>query len=101
MGFWLLVRLAIAARQGRRALAPAGVRAVLTGSFKPTAQRETYWPTRIQCDENGELRAEGLSWHGSGDPFGFSRANGLIVRPPGAPSASTGDSVLVIPLERL
>lgn len=101
VAFWLFVRLAIAARQGRRTLAPAGVRAVLTGSCKPTQQRETYWPTRIQCDENGELRAEGLSWHGSGDPFGFSRANGLIVRPPNAPSASTGDGVLVIPLERL
>ena len=99
VAFWLLVRLAIAARQGRRALAPTGIRAVLAGSFKPTQQRETYWPTRIECDENGELRAEGLSWHGSGDPFGFSRANGLIVRPPNAPAASTGDSVLVIPFE--
>ena len=101
VAFWLLVRLAIEARQGQRISAPEGVRAALGNACTPTRDRETYWPAKLTCDERGGLRVTALSWHGSGDPFGFSRANGLIVRPPNSAAASEGDEVMVIPLERL
>jgi molybdopterin molybdotransferase len=101
VGYWLLVRPAIAAMQGRPGETPKLVEARLTGSQNAAGDRDSYWPARIDSVESGPLGASALSWRGSGDPFGMGRANGWIVRPAGSPAASDGDSVKVILLERI
>ena len=101
VGFWLLVRGAIEAGEGRPGRFPVALSARLVGSCKATADRQTYLPVRLEVDGRGGLSAESLSWQGSGDPFGFCEANGLIVRPPGAAAADSGDAVSVIALEGL
>ncbi len=71
------------------------------GHCKATTDRQSYWPVRVHSDREGTLRAERLAWAGSGDPFGFCRANALMVRQPHSPAAEPGDVVGVIPLELL
>ncbi|MFH0981941.1 MAG: gephyrin-like molybdotransferase Glp [Planctomycetota bacterium] len=101
VGFWLLVRPALAAMQGRVGERPRLLAARLRGAFKAPGERQSYWPARMQVDESGALTAEALPWGGSGDPFGLACADGLIVRPAGAPSAEEGETVRVMLLEPL
>jgi molybdenum cofactor synthesis domain-containing protein len=97
--YWLLVGPALAARQGRAGAVPRSVSARLSGPVGPTAERRTYRPARAQPDDNGQLVAEPLRWHGSGDPFGLARANALLVTEAGSPARHPGDTVEVILLE--
>ena len=97
--FWLLVRPALTALAGLHGRSPVEVSARLTGDCPATKDRQSYSPARIAVDDGGALTVAHLSWHGSGDPFGLSSANGLIVRPPGSPVAVGRDTVSVIPLE--
>lgn len=98
--FTLLVRPALAAWSGLGWRPPAVVAARLRGDFEATSDREAYLPGRMTVDGDGMTTVERLLWHGSSDLFGFSRANGLIVRGAGAPPSSSGDTVSVIPLGR-
>ncbi len=97
--FRLLVRPALATLSGRDERRPVEIAARLIGDCPATKDRQGYSPARIAIDGDGSVTVEHLSWHGSGDPFGLSCANGLIVRPPGLPKAVGGDTVSVIPLE--
>jgi len=99
MGFWLLVRPALAARERRPAAVQPTVCARLDGQIKPTAERRSYWPARLAPDESGRLTVRPTVWHGSGDPFGLIDANALIMRPPHAPAAQSGDLVDVLILD--
>ncbi len=101
VGYWLLVRPAIAAMQGRPGEFPRAIESRVVGSLKPAGDRDSYWPARIEPDDSGRLTASALSWRGSGDPFGMGAANGWIVRPAGSPAASDGDIVLAMLLERI
>ena len=99
MVFRLLVGPALAARQGRPGGLPAEMSVRIVGQCAATAARQSYWPMRVQIDVEGVLRAERLPWAGSGDPFGFSKANAVMVRPAHSPAVETGGVVSVIPLE--
>ena len=101
VGFWLLVRPALAAMQGRPDERPQLVAGRLKGTLKATGDRQSYAPVRIRIDADGSLTAEMLAWRGSSDPFGLAQADGLIVRPAGAPPANDGAAVRVILLELL
>ncbi|MEZ6084840.1 MAG: molybdopterin molybdotransferase MoeA [Phycisphaerae bacterium] len=101
VGYWMLVRPAFAAMQGRPDELPKFVEATLVGSQEPAGDRDSFWPARIDPDQSGRLTACALSWHGSGDPFGMGMANGWIVKPAGSPAASDGDRVRVVLLERI
>ncbi len=96
VGFRLFVCMAIEAFEGRAGTRARSVAARLVGQCPPTSERETYLPARVGTGARGELTAEPLSWHGSGDPFGFSDADALIVRQPGAGAAEIGDAVSII-----
>lgn len=100
VGFELLVRPALAALQGRGGAIPLVGRATLHGSIKPTSNRRAYLPARAQPDEDGGWVAEPLSWQGSGDSFGMAKANALIMRPPEAGAARSGDSVSILLLNQ-
>lgn len=95
IGYWTLVRPAVTAKQGRDTW-PQLSRAVLHGSTRATGDRQSFWPARIEIDEEARLCATALTWYGSGDPFGVRGAHGYIVRPPHAPAAGAGDLVEVL-----
>jgi molybdopterin molybdotransferase len=96
--FELLVKAAIEAREGRQGPANTTLAARLGGTLGTAKSRQSYWPARVTGDGNGGLLAEALLWSGSSDVFGFSDANGLIIRPPDAPPAQSGETVKVMPL---
>ncbi len=96
IGFWLLVKPALAAMQGREGEMPKPVRARLQGTAQATGNRQSYWPARVRWNEGGSLLALPLSWGGSGDPFGMVEANGLLVRPPHAQAIGDGATVDVV-----
>lgn len=99
--FELLVRPALAAREGRPGALPRRIKALLDGQLAPTRDRRSYSPARLATDEHGGLLAKPLSWSGSGDPFGMATADALIERPPNSPEARTGQSIHVLALTRL
>lgn len=100
VGFELLVRPALAALEGRGGIAPLTFRATLVGTLKHTTNRRTYVPARASIGRDGGWEVEALSWHGSGDSFGMATAHGLIVRPPEADDAKSGDAVSFLLLDR-
>lgn len=101
VSFELFVQPLLEARQGLVGRWPAVLQGRLVGSLKRNDDRQAYWPARLEQNSHGELGARALPWFGSGDPFGFCGANGLIVRPPQAEAASEGDWVRVMMLEKV
>ena len=101
VGFTLLVKPALAVMDGRPATIPRFVEAVLDGKISPTRDRRTFLPARAVRGEHGGLEAKPLSWHGSGDAFGMAAAGALIMRPPHSEAATSGDAVMILPLEQL
>ncbi len=96
VGYWMLVRPALALMQGRQAW-PVRLRAKLSGHIAAARKRMSFWPARVVAT-NGELESEPLRWGGSGDPFGMARANALIVRDAESPAAEPGAFIEVIML---
>jgi molybdopterin molybdotransferase len=97
IGFHLLVKPALAARQGRRESNHA-YSARLAGRLPAEGWRQAYYPATIHADADGEAVARLLSWHGSGDALGIAGVEAFVVRPPGCPPASEGEKVKYIPL---
>ena len=98
IGFELLVKPALAAREGRRGVQPRPVRATLAGTISPTRERQTYLPASARVGDDGRWTVTPLDWQGSGDAFGMATANALVVRAPHAELATDGDEVLILPL---
>lgn len=99
VGFHLLVRWALKAFEGRNVEPTAMLRAALVGSMKANEKRRSYWPGHARVTSNGTIEVTPLAWQGSGDPFGMASANVLIMRPPMASEATSGDAVQVLPLD--
>ena len=95
VGFWLLVRPALAAFQGRPGELPMPIAARLHGRLKAAGDRQNYIPAKLQL-AGGELTAERVPWGGSGDPFGMALGDAMIVRSMGAPVGVDGDRVDVL-----
>ena len=100
VGFKLLVRPALAALEGRSGAVPPVGRATLAASIQPARNRRTYLPARAYVGADGGWEVETLSWQGSGDSFGMATANALIMRPPEADAANSGDTVQILFLDR-
>lgn len=100
VGFELLVRPALAARQGRRGVFPPLMRAKLRGSIAAPGDRRSYRPARAWVEEDGGWAVETLSWQGSGDALGTAGANALVMRPPESKEARSGDDVAIMLLDR-
>lgn len=99
VGFELLVRPALARRQGCEAHARRWVRAVCSVPLPPTSNRRTYIPAIARADDAGRWEVAPTKWHGSGDVFGLAQANALIMRPPNAEAVDCGCEVLAMLLE--
>jgi len=98
VGFELLVKPALAAREGRRGVRPRPLRARLVGTVKPTGERRTYLPATATVGEDGLWTVIPLPWHGSGDVFGMAKANALVIRDPHTEMAAEGDEVSMLSL---
>jgi molybdopterin molybdotransferase len=91
----LFVRPAVAAMLARSA--PAEFAAVLGAAVPAGGARRRYVPAVLSAD--GATRvATPVPFQGSGDLFGFSRADALIIVPEGAAARAAGDAAQVMPL---
>ena len=97
--FWLLVRPALALRQGRSDVLPRAVSVRLAKPIGATGDRRTFRPARVEPDRDGRLTAEPLVVRGSGDLFGMARANALIETAPHTPAQPQGQEARAVLLE--
>ena len=98
VGFILLVKPALAVIEGRSATGPRFIEARLDGAIGAVRDRRTFLPARASRSSDGGWVAKPVSWHGSGDAFGMATADALIMRPPHAGAANSGDTVMILPL---
>jgi molybdopterin biosynthesis enzyme len=84
---------------GRSDVVPQTLVATLGGDVGAGAPRRRYVPARTSHDADGRLVATPVPFAGSGDVFGFSRADALIVVPENAPRRAAGERADVVPLE--
>ncbi len=101
VAFWLLVRPALARRQGRTDVVPRSVSVRLLERLGPTGDRRTFRPALVEPNLQGEPQAKPLPTKGSGDPFGMGDANALIDSAPGTPAREAGDEARALLLEAL
>jgi len=101
IGFELLVRPALVARQGRPHVFPSRIQAILDGTLSATRDRLTFIPARAEVDGHGRWVAKAVSWHGSGDALGVATVNAFIVRPPQRAKAENGTAVSIMLLDRV
>ena len=76
--FNLFARTALLAMQGAIESTLKEETAVLAVSVKGTTDRESYLPTQLTTNDDGQLIAFPLKWGGSSDFVAFSRATALI-----------------------
>lgn len=98
LGFELLVRPALAAREGRVGERPLRASGVLRGEIAATQDRRCFWPASATWAAAGHLEVRPLRWRGSGDIFGVAGANAFVERLPRSSAASDGERVTVVPL---
>lgn len=95
VGLFSFVRAAAARLTGTTAptLQPAMLSTALPAGGNP---RETLWPALLALRE-GRLTAKPLRWSNSGDLAALSRANGLILVPPGTGLLERHSAINVLP----
>ena len=94
----LFVRPALRKMSGRADVVPETLVATLGASVGAGTWRRRYVPARTHCDAEGRLVAAPVPFAGSGDVFGFSRADALIVVPEDSPRREAGERCRVLPL---
>jgi molybdopterin molybdotransferase len=95
--FELFVRPAIAALAGRANAGPHWQQALLTGELVYATDRPTFHPASIE-NEHGSNRVRPVPWFGSPDLRAMTRANALMLVPPGSHSFAAGTIMPVLPL---
>lgn len=78
VGFEILVVPAIRHALGLALEARETLRARYGGTWRSAQPRRRFRPARLTTTPEGELRAEGQRWTGSGDPFAATRAEALV-----------------------
>ena len=94
----LFVRPALRKMSGRADVVPQALVATLGAAIGAGVERRRYVPARTNADPDGRLVAAPVPYAGSGDVFGFSRADALIVVPERAPPRAPGERCEVVPL---
>jgi len=94
----LFVRPALRKMLGRADVVPQTLVATLGGDVGAGANRRRYVPARTTSTADGRLVATPVPFAGSGDVFGFSRADALIVVPENSPRRAAGERADVVPL---
>ena len=95
----LFLGAAIARLTGLPGAAPRTLQAVLGADMPPNDGREDHIRATVAADPAGGLVATPFPKQDSGMISALARADGLIVRPPHAPAAKTGDLCRVLPLD--
>jgi len=98
VNFELFVRPAIRRFLGIEPAAEPSRRAELCSAVGAGTWRTRYLPAHVKRGDAGQIVAELVPIQGSGDLFGFTAANGLVVVPIDAPPREPGDAVQVIRL---
>ena len=94
----LFVRPAIRKLAGRADVIPQTLVATLGGDVGAGTWRRRYVPAATHSDAQGRLVATPVRFAGSGDVFGFSKADALVIVPENAPRRSAGEPCQVVPL---
>jgi molybdopterin molybdotransferase len=94
----LFVRPALRKILGRADVVPQTLVATLGGDVGAGTNRRRFVPARTSSTSDGRLVATPLPFAGSGDVFGFSRADALVVVPENAPRRAAGERADVVPL---
>ncbi len=94
----LFVRPAIRKMLGRPDVVPQTLAATLGADVGAGAWRRRYVPAATTWASDGRLVASPVRFAGSGDVFGFARADALIVVPEDVPRRTAGERCDVIPL---
>jgi molybdopterin molybdotransferase len=97
VGFELFVRPALR-RLGGGEAGPATLTATLAEDFHYPTDRPTYHPARLEMTADG-WRVRPVAWFGSPDLLGLTRADALLVLPPGDGAHRAGQGFAVVPLE--
>jgi molybdopterin molybdotransferase len=95
--FELFVRPALRRLGGRADALPPALRARLAQDFRHRSDRPTYHPAVLEESGDGR-RVQPVAWLGSPDLKALTRANALVVFPPGEGTLAAGESFDVIPL---
>lgn len=98
--FNLFARAAILKMQGAKQTELERATAILGKSVKGAKERESYLPSLIDTNEEGQLVATPLKWGGSSDFVAFARATSLIVVPQDTGMLETGTKVRFLSLPR-
>lgn len=96
--FNLFARTALLAMQGVNEPALKHETAVLARAVKGNTDRESYLPTQLTTNDDGELIAFPLKWGGSSDFVAFALTTALIVVPAGTKSLEANSLVRVVRL---
>jgi len=94
----LFVRPAIRKMLGRADVVPESLVATLGGDVGAGTSRRRFVPARTSHDAQGRLVAKPVAFAGSGDVFGFSKADALIVVPENSPRRAAGERAQLVPL---
>jgi molybdopterin molybdotransferase len=94
----LFVRPALRKLSGRTDVIPETLVATLGAAVGAGVERRRFVPARTTAGSDGRLVATPIPYAGSGDVFGFSRADALIVVPERAPARAAGERCEVVPL---
>ncbi|HEY8503666.1 MAG TPA: gephyrin-like molybdotransferase Glp [Gemmataceae bacterium] len=95
--FELFVRPAVGKLRGLRRPGPGELRLPLAEDFSYRSDRPTYYPAAVEAAEVG-LRVRPVPWFGSADLRGLTRADALVVLPPGESRLRAGEPVSVMQL---
>lgn len=98
VGFELLVVPAIRAYLGLPVAPRPTVKARYRGRVGAAATRRRFRPVALSTAEDATLVADPLVWRGSGDPFVFTEADGLVVLPEEADASDEEPILDVIPV---
>jgi molybdopterin molybdotransferase len=94
----LFVRPAIRKMSGRTEIVPDPICATLTAPVGKGTWRRKYVPAKLSYSSDGRVVVAPVHYVGSGDLFGFARADALIVVREDAPARAAGESAQVVSL---
>ncbi len=97
--FELFVRPALRRLRNHPEPGPRTVSAVLAADFAYRTDRPTYHPARLERRADGSLHVTAVPWFGSSDLRGLTRANALVLFPPGDHQYAAGRRLEVLDID--
>lgn len=98
--FEVFVQTALRARRRSADPRPCMAPLPLAADFRYSTRRPTYHPAKVAVGPAG-LVVEPVSWYGSPDLRALTKANALVVFPPGEGNYRAGDALATLLLDRI